>query len=258
MPVPDLGSNKIVTHVGRVIDIGFPGPDRGEGGRYLFLPPDYDGPPPDSGFHVGRAKTNHVLYAVRAFMEKSDPKPSDELIKKMLKIHAYTPGGFGTSIATAFTGKVRLAANPPIPETKFVEGRGKSFNTIPPSDFSYFEMVDKLVQMEPATSFAPELLGRLAAIGIVKGKPFNPDARMKKILTDAAAVGNATGRMLNWRSNEYPGWAYYPGSAWANMLWQGGYTFETPPPNITKEGFFEPVPPTGARTLDSRTAFYYA
>lgn len=97
----------------------------------------------------------------------------------------------------------------------------------------------------------------MAAIGIVKGKPFNPDARMKKILTDAAAVGNATGRMLNWRSNEYPGWAYYPGSAWSNMLWQGGYTFETPP-DISKEGFFEPVPPTGARTLDSRTAFYYA
>lgn len=116
---------------GWVIDIGFPGPDRGEGGRYLFLPPDYDGPLPDSGFHVGRAKTNHVLYAVRAFMEKSDPKPSVELIKKTLKIYPYTPGGFGTSIATALSGKVRLAANPPLPETKFVEGSGKSFNTIP-------------------------------------------------------------------------------------------------------------------------------
>jgi hypothetical protein len=243
---------------GWVIDIGFPGPDRGEGGRYLFLPPDYDGPLPDSGFHVGRAKTNHVLYAVRAFMENSDPKPSVELVKKTLKIYPYTPGGFGTSIATTFAGKVRLESTPPIPETKFVEGSGKSFNTIPPSDYSYFEMLDKLVQLEPATSFSPELTGQLAAIGIVKGKPFNPDARMKKILTDAAAVGNAAGRTLNWRSNEVAGWAYYPDSAWANMLWQGGYSFETPPPNITKEGFFEALPATGARTLDSRTAFYYA
>lgn len=243
---------------GWVIDIGFPGPDRGEGGRYLFLPPDYDGPLPDSGFHVGRSKTNHLLYAVRAFMEKSDPKPSVELIKKNLKIYPYTPGGYGTSIATAFEGKVRLAANPPPPETKFVEGSGKAFNTIPPSDYSFFEMVDKLVQMEPAGSFSPELTGQLAAIGIVKGKPFNPDERMKKILADAAAMGNAAGRTLNWRSNEYPGWAYYPESGWSNMLWQGGYTFETPPPSITKEGFFDPVPSTGARTLDSRTAFYYA
>ena len=242
---------------GWIIDIGGPGPDRGEGGRYLVVPPGYDGPLPDSGFHVGRSKTTHVLYAVRAFMDNNDPKPAVALIKKSLKIYPYTPGGFGTSIATALEGKVRLAGNPPIPETKFVEGSGKSFNTIPPNDFSFFEMVNEVVQMEPATSFNPELSGQLAAVGIVKGKPFNPDARMRKILTDAAAVGNAAGRALNWRSSEYPGWSYYPGSMWGNMLWQGGYTFETPPPAITPEGFFKPSPPTGARTLDSRMAFYY-
>ncbi len=242
---------------GWIIDIGLPGPDRGEGGKYLVVPPGYGGPLPDSGFHVGRSKTMHVLYAVRAFMDNNDPKPAVASIKKSLKVYPYTPGGYGTSIATALDGKVRPAANPPIPPTKFVEGSGKSFNTIPPNDFSYFEMVNKLVQLEPATSFSPELSGQLAAIGIVKGKPFNPDARMKKILTDAAAVGNAAGRALNWRSAEYPGWAYYPSSMWANMLWQGGYTFETPPPMLTKEGI-KPFPPTGAKTLDSRTAFYYA
>ena len=42
------------------------------------------------------------------------------------------------------------------------------------------------------------------------------------------------------------------------MLWEGGAFFETPPPLFTKEGMFKPLPPTGARTLDSRTAFYYA
>ena len=241
---------------GWIIDIGGPGPDRGEGGKYLVVPPGYDGTLPDSGFHIGRSKTTHVLYAVRAFMDDNDPKPAVALIKKSLKIYPYTPGGFGTSIATALEGKVMLAANPPVPETKFVEGSGKSFNTIPPNDFSFFEMVNEVVQLEPATSFNPELLGQLAAIGIVKGKPFNPDARMRRILTDAAAVGNAAGRALNWRGAEYPGWSYYPGSMWANMLWQGGYNFETPPPMITREGF-KPLPPTGARTLDSRTAFYY-
>jgi hypothetical protein len=41
------------------------------------------------------------------------------------------------------------------------------------------------------------------------------------------------------------------------MLWEGGADFETPPPLFTKEGMFKPFPPTGARTLDSRTAFYY-
>jgi hypothetical protein len=242
---------------GWIIDIGVPGPDRGEGGKYLFVPPDYDGPLPDSGFHVGRSKTTHVLYAVRAYLENNDPKPAVALIKKSLKIYPYTPGGYGTSIATALEGKVRLAVNPPVPPTKFVEASGKSFNTIPPNDFSYFEMVNELVQMEPATSFNSELLGQLAAIGIVKGKPFKPDTRMKKILTDAAAVGNAAGRALNWRPAESLNWAYYPGSMWVNGLWQGGYNFETAPPMFTREGF-KPFPPTGARTLDSRAMFYYA
>jgi hypothetical protein len=240
-----------------IIDIGFPGPDRGEGGRYLIVPPGYDGPLPDSGFHVARSKTNRVLYACRGYLENNDPKPTAELVRKTLKIYPYTPGGFGTSIATALEGKVRLAANPPVPETKFVEASGKSFNTIPPSDYSFFEMINAAVQQEPADSYNPELAGQLAAIGIAKGKEFKPDERMRKILTEAAAVGNAAGRVLNWDSRESLGWAYYPGSAWSNMLWEGGANFETPPPMITTEGFFEPLPPTGARTLDSKTAFYY-
>ena len=146
------------------------------------------------------SKTNRVLYAARSFLVNNDPKPAVETDQEVdLKIYPYTPGGVGTSIATALDGKVRLAKNPPVPETKFVEGSGKSFNTIPPNDFSFFEMINENVQQEPATSYDVELAGQLAAIGIVKGKPFKPDARMKKILTDAAAVGNAAGRMLNWR-----------------------------------------------------------
>jgi len=240
-----------------IIDIGFPGPDRGEGGRYLIIPPGYTGPLPDSGFHVARSKTLRVLYGARAFLADDDPKPTVELIKRSLKIYAYTPGGFGTSIATALEGKVRLEANPPVPPTRFVEASGKAFNTIPPSDYSFFEMINANIQQEPADSYNPELAGQLAAIGIVKGKPFNPDARLRKILTDAAAVGNASGRVLNWRPRASLEWTYYPGSSWSNMLWQGGANFETPPPMITREGLFKPLPPTGARTLDSKTAFYY-
>ena len=241
-----------------IIDIGFPGPDRGEGGKYLLVPPGYDGPLPEGGFFIAKSSTNRVLYAARSFLVSNDPKPTVELIKSHLKIYPYTPGGVGTSIATALDGKVRLGKNPPVPDTKFVEGTGKAFNTIPPSDYGFFEMINENVQREPATSYDVELAGQLAAIGIVKGKPFKPDARMKRILVDAAAVGDATGRMLNWRYTvSHPEWSYYPGSMWGNMLWEGGADFETPPPEFTREGMFKPFPPTGARTLDSRTAFYY-
>jgi hypothetical protein len=242
-----------------IIDIGFPGPDRGEGGKYLLVPPGYDGPLPEGGFFIAKSSTNRVLYAARSFLVNDDPKPTVELIKSHLKIYPYMPGGVGTSIATALDGKVRLGKNPPVPETKFVEGSGKAFNTIPPSDYGFFEMINENVQQEPATSYDVELAGQLAAIGIVKGKPFKPDARMKKVLIDAAAVGNATGRLLNWRyAVSHPEWSSYPGSMWGNMLWEGGANFETPPPEFTREGMFKPFPPTGARTLDSRTAFYYA
>ncbi len=242
-----------------IIDIGRPGPDRGKGGRYLIVPPGYEGSLPEGGYFIAHSRTTRVLYAARSFLVDNDPEPAVANIRKHIRIYPYTPGGFGTSIATALEGKVRLAQDPPISETKFVEATGKAFNTIPPGDYGFFEMINELVQQEPATSYDVELAGQMAAIGIVKGKPFNPDARLKKILTDAAAVGNAFGRTLNWRfAVKHPDWAYYPDSMWGNMLWEGGAFFETPPPLFTREGMFEPLPPTGARTLDSRTAFYYA
>jgi hypothetical protein len=100
-----------------IIDIGFPGPDRGEGGKYLLLPPGYEGPLPEGGFFIARSKTNRVLYAARTYLVNDDPKPAVENIKAHLKIYPYTPGGYGTSIATALEGAVRLNQNPAIPAT---------------------------------------------------------------------------------------------------------------------------------------------
>lgn len=240
-----------------IIDVGGPGPDRGLGGKYLIVGPGYDGPLPEGGYFVAHSKTNRILYASRAYLVDSDPKPAVANIKANFKIYPYAPGGYGTSIAQALTGAVRLGANAKIPETTFVEASHLSFNTIPPSDIGFYEWINENVQAEPATSYDVELAGQLAAIGIVKGKEFAPDDRMKKILTNAAAVGQAAGRVLNWRPySAHPDWAYYPGSMWGSMLWEGGAFFETPPPAF-EDGMFKPLAATGARTLDSRTAFYY-
>jgi hypothetical protein len=65
-----------------VTDFGASGPDRGEGGKYLILPPDYDGPLPEGGFYVSRARTTRVAILGRSFMEHNDPKPAVESIKK--------------------------------------------------------------------------------------------------------------------------------------------------------------------------------
>lgn len=241
-----------------VIDMGSPGPDRGLGGKYLIVGPEYDGPLPEGGYFIAHSKTNKVLYALRAYLKDgNDPKPAVANVKENLKIYPYAPGSFGTSIAQALEGEVRLGGEPKIPEMKFINGSGMSVNTIPPSDYGFFEMINENVQSEPATSYDVELAGQLAAIGIVHGKEFAPDERMKKILSDAAQVGQAVGRTLNWRfASQHPDWAYYEGSNWGNMLFEGGAFFETPPPAF-EDGMFKPYPPTGARTLDSRAAFYY-
>ncbi|WP_416384470.1 DUF1254 domain-containing protein [Roseibium aggregatum] len=242
-----------------VIDVGKPGPDRGLGGKYLIVGPDYDGPLPEGGFFVAHSKTSTILYAMRAFLaDGDDPKPAVANIKQNLKIYPYAPGSYGTSIAEALKGVIKLAGEPTKPDMKFINGSGKSFNTIPPSDYGFFEMINENVQNEPATSYDIELSGQLAAIGIVHGKKFAPDDRMKKILADAAAVGQGVGRALQWRGlEENPDWVRYPGSQWYLPLWQGGAFFETPPPAF-EDGMFKPLPPTGARTLDARTWFYYA
>jgi hypothetical protein len=121
---------------------------------------------------------------------------------------------------------------------------------------SLWETVNELVQQEPAGAGEPETMGLLAAVGIVKGKPFAPDERMRKILQDAVVVGNATARTVSFAPRAEDGFAYYPDSAWFNMLFTGGYEFLDPPPQITADG---PVasPSDGARKLNSRIAFFY-
>ena len=188
-------------------------------------------------------------------MINDDPKPVIKIIKDSFHIYPYTPGGEGTSIAQALTGKVKLAVNPAIEPIKYIDASNVSFNTIPPSDYTFYETINKLVQEEAIGALDPELMGQLAAIGIIKGEAFAPDARMKEILTDAAALGNATARMLNFNPRESEGFSYYEGSNWTNMLFVGGYNFETPPPVVTKDGII-PYPATGYRTLNARTVFF--
>ena len=238
-----------------VIDFGRPGPDRSQGGRFLLIPPGYDGPMPDSGFHVGTCTSDFVMAFGRNFLVNNDPRPVVKMIKDSLKIYPYTAGDYGTSIATLLEGEIKPGKAAAVRPTNFVEGTGLAMNTLPPSDHTYFDMLNEIVQEEPSGVISKEIMGSFAAIGIVKGKEFKPDERMQKILKDAANVGCATGRALNWRGREQNGWAFYPGSAWYNMLWQGGYDYETPPPEVTKDGI-KPYPPTGYRVLDARFGFF--
>ncbi len=239
-----------------VIDLGIPGPDRGLGGKYLIVPPGYKGPLPQGEFNIAQSQTNTVLWFGRSFLaDHKDPKPVVDGIRAHTKVYPYEPGGVGTPLAEFLAGKTPIAPLKEPAPTVFHEGSDRVMNTLPPNDWTFFQMLNEVVQEEPATALDPELMGPIAALGIVKGKSFAPDARMKKLMQEGLALANATSRTL-FISPRDPSWYYYPDSAWFNFLFQTGYQFETPIPEITKEGV-KPFPDTGYRTMDARTNFFY-
>jgi len=243
-----------------ISDFGLPGADRGQGGTYLLVGPEYDGPLPEGGYYVRRSRTNHVTLIGRAFINENpgdDPAPTVDRIKKQLKIYPYAAGGVGSSIGAFLTGRGPLGQPADSQSPRFVEGSGLAMNTVPPNDFGHYELLDALVQLEPAEALDTELAGQFAAIGIVKGEKFKPDSRLRAILDEAVAVGNAASRTVGMGAHPADDFRYYEGSsAWWNMLFAGGFEFTNPPPNITAEGV-QPFPNKGARQLHSRTSMFY-
>ena len=203
-----------------VADIGITGADKGKGGKYLILPPGYQGAIPE-GYFVVRPQTYGSWMPFRSFLVDGSTKPGVESVKQHLKIY-----------------QLADAANPP-PIT-FANASGVPANFVAPGDYSFWTLLNQVIQEEPSEGSDPTTLGLFASIGIVKGEPFNPDERMKKILTDAANIGAVTARTLAFKIRE-PEAFFYPNSSW-RLPFFGGYKFEVAP---------------GVANLDGAAFFYY-
>ena len=201
-------------------DLGVAGPDKGKGGKFLILPPGYEGEVPE-GYFVVRSKTYGVWLFMRGYLDKGIQAASEN-IRNNLKVYP-----------------LAKASNPPAME--FINVSGKAMNTVLPNDDSFYEKLHALIQQEPDDYLGPEVKGQLAAIGIEKGKPFSPDARMKKILTDAAAIGNAAARAISYSPRDPGNFTYDETSAWVMAYANKDTTF-------TKNG---------ARNLDARVLFHF-
>jgi len=208
-------------------DLGVAGPDKGKGGKYLVLPPGYKGEVP-KGYFAVPSKTNGLWVFTRGYLDKKLPldkaiPAASANIRNHLKVYP-------------------LASKDNPPKTEFINVSGKEMNTVLPNDYSFFEKLHDLIQGEPDDYLGPEAKGMMTAIGIEKGKPFKPDARMKKLLTDAAAIGNAAARAVSYFPRPPGGNLIYgEKSAWVMAYGNKNTTFEK----------------DGAYNLDARVFFHF-
>jgi hypothetical protein len=179
-----------------VTDMGIAGPDRGAGGKYLFLPPGYEGDEPD-GYFIYRPATFTNWVVLRALGG----------VEAMKQARVY-----------------RLADADDPPPTEFLNIADFHFNTVHANDYSFFEEVNQLVQEEPPSALDPERAGQLAGIGIVHGQPFSPDDKRRATLEHAARAGAAISRALVYspRDSDAP---ISEGSSWLQAFIGGSYEF---------------------------------
>ncbi|NQY32725.1 MAG: DUF1254 domain-containing protein [Coraliomargarita sp.] len=223
-----------------VVDIGMPGPDRGQGGKYLILPPDYESLSIEfndnnsfTSITVGSVTEDYYVVQspsytnwliLRGFLVDGKPDTAVKMFKEGLKIYP-----------------LKDSANPPNMEFKNLSEA--VVNTIHANNEKFYEELNHVIQKEPIGLVDPELRGLAASIGIEKGEPFKPDARMKAILKDAAVVGNATARSISLASRD-PEILMYPDSQWKTAFVGGDYRW------LRNGG-------KGGRHQDARSLFFY-
>jgi len=200
-------------------DFGNAGDDKGKGGKYLLVPPGYEGKIPD-GYFVKRSKTYGHWLAMRGFMTNFDPDPVVKNMKDHFRLYP-------------------LGSAPK--EVNWVNTSMQDFSTLHAQDATFFAEVNQTVQEEPGSAENPEILGLLHSIGIRKGQAFAPDERMQKIYDEAAKVGTAALRSILFHSRD-ENTVLWPGSkSWEVGFAGGSYEFEN----------------AGVSLIDSRARFHY-
>ncbi|WP_099021807.1 DUF1214 domain-containing protein [Mycolicibacterium palauense] len=160
-----------------ILDMGLPGPDGGEGGRHLVLPPDHSPDPPE-GFHTGVAASDRVIAAIRVIPAGADVAAALERLTTV-KVYPLDPG-------------------PDWSDPAWFEMTAQGQDTTPlayETGLEYWRALHALIDSEPGLPEYRSACGDLAALGIVRGRPFAPDERMTRILELAAKTANTQMRV---------------------------------------------------------------
>ena len=179
-----------------ITDTGQTGPDRGGGGKYLIVPPTSD-IREARGYIVARSPSNQVWFAARAL--DRDPAAAEKVARSH-KVYSWSQ------------------RNNPV-ETKFIPVGGKDWASAQPVSLDCWKYLSDVLQPEPIDARDMVMMGMLVPLGIEKGKPFSPNERQKKILTEAVRVGELMAR-TNAFDKRYANATVWPGKKWeyANMV----------------------------------------
>jgi len=166
-------------------DLGVPGLNKGKGGKHLLVGPGQEAPQNTEGYRIIKTETTHNLILTRII--EPNPKKAMEL-REAFQIYP-----------------LAKANNPP--KTKIVEIGGRVWKTTQPEGFGYWEGMSRMINSEPVGERDRLIYATLQPLGIEKGKPFNPDARQRKVLEKAAVMGElmakTTGFITRLESAEY-------------------------------------------------------
>jgi hypothetical protein len=175
-------------------DVGPAGMDKGKGGKYLILPPDYKDKPP-AGYITLQAYNYEGYALLRSILESNSEADIAKAVAYGKKIKIYP---------------LSQAAHPS--KTQFVDAIDVVYDAILPWDMRYFESLNRIVQIEPWLTRDKAMIDQLKSIGIEKGKPFNPNAKTQDALK--AAVGEAQAWLADKYENSYFPPSYYEGGHW--------------------------------------------
>lgn len=175
-------------------DLSIVGPDEGRGGKYLILPPGHEAVQP-TGYYVVPSPSRVVFTGVR-LLDSDHEKAIAELVPG-LKTYTWSPSGTGPVVPVRHAGD-------------------KQWSQMPPRGMAYWESLHELIQLEPVMERDRLILAQLRFLGIEKGRPFAPDARQRKLLEDAAVVGEAMAKANTSDKRVEP--PFWPGTNWKHAL----------------------------------------
>ncbi|CAN5473372.1 DUF1254 domain-containing protein [soil metagenome] len=193
-----------------ILDFGLPGPDAGAGGKHLLLPPGFDGEVPQ-GYHVGTAEAFRVLAAVRSIPQDGDVEAALKLVTTVRVYPLDPPDNWA--------------------EPAWIDMTATAQDTTPlaiETGLDFWKALHRIVEDEPVLEDSRSQFGELAALGIAKDQPFEPDARMTRILELAAQTANMQMRVEAF-ADRTPARLVWPERQWEWAALQSeNATFDTP------------------------------